>query len=151
MRKPDPPFPSFTLAMTQWDDSMRLPSYRESLVVRYHPYARKEPKPAERYMQTVDYRYDGETATVAQNPENPGVAAMPRHASGAIYTTNATDAIDEVASNLDRALNREAEDGVELKRRRSLTSLIIDLALAVIDSYRNSRVGKKTLSVAKNN
>ncbi|OSC97120.1 hypothetical protein PYCCODRAFT_1195034 [Trametes coccinea BRFM310] len=126
MRKPDPPFPSFTLAMTQWDDSMRLPSYRESLVVRYHPYARKEPKPAERYM------------------------AVPRHPSGAIYTTNATDAIDEVASNLDRALNREAEDGVELKRRRSLTSLIIDLALAVIDSYRNSRVGKKTLSVAKN-
>ncbi|KAJ3009026.1 hypothetical protein NUW54_g2935 [Trametes sanguinea] len=164
MRKPDPPFPSFTLAMSQWNDSMRLPSYRESLVVRYHPYPRKERKPAERFMvsslsatrrqpssselqdkQTVDYRYNGAT----QNPENPGEAATPPDASGAI---DATDAIDEVASNLDRALNRgveEGEEGLKPKRRRSLTSLIIDLAIAVIGSYRSSRVGKKRLSVAK--
>ncbi|KAI9064449.1 hypothetical protein FKP32DRAFT_1675940 [Trametes sanguinea] len=131
--------------MSQWNDSMRLPSYRESLVVRYHPYPRRERKPAERFMQTVDYRYDGAT----QNPVNPGEAVTPPDASGAI---DATEPIDEVASNLERALNRgveEGEEGLKLKRRRSLTSLIIDLALVVIGSYRSSRVGKKRLSVAK--
>lgn len=45
MPKLDPPFPSFTLMMHEYqNDSLRLPSYRESLVVRFHPYPRKQSK-----------------------------------------------------------------------------------------------------------
>ncbi|CDO68276.1 hypothetical protein BN946_scf184799.g3 [Trametes cinnabarina] len=124
--------------MSHWNDSsLRLPSYRESLVVRYHPYARKQGKPVERLMikRTVDNRYDQEPTPVAENPGIPAHAvALP-------------DALDDVAQTLDRALSRGVEDG--LKRRRSLTSLIIDLALAVRNSYRSSRVSKKRVTIAK--
>ncbi|KAI0374908.1 hypothetical protein BV20DRAFT_400886 [Pilatotrama ljubarskyi] len=126
MRKPDPPFPSFTLMMNQYsNDSLRLPSYRESLVIRYHPYARKQTKTADRLMQKVDYRYE-EPAPVPNEEDT---------------STLSPDTVEGIALNLDRAMSRDGT--VEVKRRRSLTSLIIDLALAVRDGYRSSRIGKK--------
>ncbi|KAI0647068.1 hypothetical protein C8Q79DRAFT_602519 [Trametes meyenii] len=132
MRKPDPPFPSFTLMMAQFNnDSLRLPSYRESLVVRYHPYPRKPSKSTD-LMQTVDCRYEEEPS--------PSI-------NGGDASSASLDPVDDIALNLDRAMSEE-EAGV--KRRRSLTSLIIDLALAVRAGYRNSRIGKQQPSFAKN-
>ena len=38
-RKPDPPFPSFTtMSHELQSDTLKLPAYRESYLVRYHPY-----------------------------------------------------------------------------------------------------------------
>ncbi|KAH9901401.1 hypothetical protein C8Q73DRAFT_244034 [Cubamyces lactineus] len=43
MPRPDPPFPSFTTMSIQSQRSdLRLPSYREGFVIRYHPYPRAE-------------------------------------------------------------------------------------------------------------
>ncbi|KAI0670366.1 hypothetical protein C8Q78DRAFT_120093 [Trametes maxima] len=131
MRKPDPPFPSFTLMMAQYNnDSLRLPSYRESLVVRYHPYPRKPAKSAD-LMQTVDCRYEEATA-----PSTNNVDTSPAR----------QDTVDDIALSLDRAMGKE-DSGV--KRRNSLTSLIIDLALAVRAGYRSSRIGKQQPPFAK--
>ncbi|KAI0362116.1 hypothetical protein OH77DRAFT_1416334 [Trametes cingulata] len=113
------------------NDSLRLPSYRESLVVRYHPYARKQPKTADRLMQKVDYRYEEPAPT----PNDEDVLPP------------SPDTVEDIALNLDRAMSKE--EAVGIKRRRSLTSLIIDLALAVRDGYRSSRIGKKRPSSLK--
>ncbi|KAH9854245.1 hypothetical protein C2E23DRAFT_884343 [Lenzites betulinus] len=132
MRKPDPAFPSFTLMMNQWNnDTLRLPSYRESLVVRFHPYPRKESKSANALMKTVDYRYEEE-------PEVPHSEDIAPQAS--------TDDVDDTALSLHRALSK---GGAVVKRRRSLTALIIDLALALREGYRNSQVGKRRSSCSK--
>ncbi|KAI0831321.1 hypothetical protein BC628DRAFT_1415840 [Trametes gibbosa] len=131
MRKPDPAFPSFTLMINQWNnDTFRLPSYRESLIVRYHPYPRKETKSAKALMQKVDYRYEDSEPSHSQ--ETAPHASM--------------DEVDD-ALNLHRALSKE---GVVVKRRRSLTSLIIDLALAFRAGHRrSSQVGKRRSSCSK--
>ncbi|KAH9997632.1 hypothetical protein BJV77DRAFT_1065238 [Russula vinacea] len=40
------------------NDNMRLPAYRASHLIRFHPYSRAHPPPHhERLMTTVDYRY----------------------------------------------------------------------------------------------
>ncbi|OBZ75361.1 hypothetical protein A0H81_04317 [Grifola frondosa] len=57
MSVPQPPYPSFALALSKLNqDSMRLPSYRESHLERYHPYPRCS-RPLDHLMNTVDYRY----------------------------------------------------------------------------------------------
>ncbi|KAI8998623.1 hypothetical protein BD414DRAFT_475601 [Trametes punicea] len=116
------------------NDSLRLPSYRESLVVRYHPYPRKQAKLANQLMQTVDHRYDEDSNPA---PTSCNVNPVPQ------------DAVEDIAFSLDRAMR--SDDKIVVKRRRSLTSLIIDLALAVIDSYRSTRAGKRRPSDVKDN
>ncbi|KAI0916336.1 hypothetical protein AcV5_003302 [Taiwanofungus camphoratus] len=67
MRALSIPYPSFTLAMSMIDlYSNRLPTYRSSHLLRYHPY----PRVARRHdrddplMNTVDYRYQEELSCV---------------------------------------------------------------------------------------
>ncbi|EIW60337.1 uncharacterized protein TRAVEDRAFT_63913 [Trametes versicolor FP-101664 SS1] len=133
MPKLDPPFPSFTLMMHEYqNDSLRLPSYRESLVVRFHPYPRKQSK-SEALMQKVDYRY--EEPAPAQDEE--------------VTPPTPTEEGNNVALCLDRAMSKEKDGDVGVKRRRSLTALIIDLALAVRNGYRTPRLGKRRSSVSK--
>ncbi|KAI0636955.1 hypothetical protein C8Q77DRAFT_1154840 [Trametes polyzona] len=137
MPKPDPPFPSFTLMMHQYNnDSLRLPSYRESLVVRFHPYPRKESKSGDALMKTVDYRHE-EPQSPAQSDEAP-----PRVTD---------EPVEDIALELHRAMSKaeEEEEKVGVKRRRSLTALIIDLALAVRNGYRGSRTVKRRSSCSK--
>ncbi|KAI0780917.1 hypothetical protein BD413DRAFT_15379 [Trametes elegans] len=138
MRGLDPPFPSFTLVMTQPYDSMRLPTYRESHVLRYHPYPRKHPKTSETLLRRVDHRYDEDCA-----PRPPPEVA------DELALTPLQDTREEAALSLDRAMDREDGEGMAaVKRRRSLTSLILDLALAVREGYRNSRAGKRRPATA---
>ncbi|KAI0709252.1 hypothetical protein C8Q76DRAFT_695511 [Earliella scabrosa] len=106
------PLPSFTtMSFELQKDSLRLPTYRESILVRFHPYPQTRRKNvANPLMQTVDYRSQPQE-TVEQREDD--------------------------TANLERVL--EDVEGKKMKRKRSLTSLIIDLAFAV----RNTRILKR--------
>ncbi|RPD66173.1 hypothetical protein L226DRAFT_609065 [Lentinus tigrinus ALCF2SS1-7] len=92
----DPPYPSFTLIMTQPQaqnfDISRLPAYRSSVLERFHPYARKATRRnQDRLMLTIDRRYAAqpiaEEATTAPTPpiveeEDEGLAAGGQLARG---------------------------------------------------------------------
>ncbi|KAI0736717.1 hypothetical protein C8Q72DRAFT_879134 [Fomitopsis betulina] len=78
---------------------------------RFHPYPRYEPvwQRYEHLMHSVDYRYEEEPA-----------------ADG--YSLYVIDEVDEGLANLEAALSNDVFPG---KRRRRLSLLVIDLALAI--------------------
>ncbi|KAI0336554.1 hypothetical protein GY45DRAFT_1238586 [Cubamyces sp. BRFM 1775] len=138
MPRPDPPFPSFTTMSIQSQRSdLRLPSYREGFVIRYHPYPRAEKRAQEPdLMQTVDHR--------RQDPPPP--QSTEEHE---VLPPTPQEVVDEAALALHRVVSDVEERSVRMKRRRSLTSLIVDLALAIRNGYRTSRRGKGSSSLVK--
>lgn len=57
MRKPDPPFPSFvSMSRELQQDSLRLPNYRESVILRFHPYPQTQRKTVDPLMVSVPVR-----------------------------------------------------------------------------------------------
>ncbi|RPD80083.1 hypothetical protein L226DRAFT_530271 [Lentinus tigrinus ALCF2SS1-7] len=111
-RKPDPPFPSFTTVSYELQsDTLKLPAYRESFLLRYHPYPQtRRRNTTASLMKTMDCRYS--EAPVAQ-----GIQA-------------ASNPTCDEAANLAAVVHEVEADagGPNIKRKRSLTSLIIDLA-----------------------
>ncbi|KAI1795865.1 hypothetical protein LXA43DRAFT_1090498 [Ganoderma leucocontextum] len=103
-------------------DTLRLPSYRESVFFRFHPYPQTRRRPVDHLMQTVDYRSVKQPAADAG-----GGGGVPLREEGG--SSN-----EDTLLNLDLAMNTTEEPHV--KKRRSLTSLIVDLAVAVTGSRR---------------
>ncbi|KAH9946104.1 uncharacterized protein BXZ73DRAFT_95607 [Epithele typhae] len=126
MRKPDPAWPSFvTMSQKLQTDTLRLPSYRESIILRFHPYPQTQRKMADApkvdpLMQTVDYRYTSDA--VAQ-----------RGKAGA-SDSQVEEPTDKAILDLGHAVN-EVEEAGRARRRRSLSTLIIDLALAFSPAF----------------
>ncbi|KAI0664792.1 hypothetical protein C8Q70DRAFT_1049002 [Cubamyces menziesii] len=125
---------------------LRLPSYREGFVIRYHPYPRTERRVQDTDLMTVDHRHQDHPP-----PQNAGEHEIPPVQSQnlARQTPTPQEVVDEAALALHRVVSGVEERSVRLKRRRSLTSLIVDLALAIRNGYRTSRLGKGSPSVAK--
>ncbi|KAG1850571.1 hypothetical protein DFJ58DRAFT_431856 [Suillus subalutaceus] len=119
----DIPFPSFSLVMSQSSTSnMRLPSYRTSYLLRFHPYPRVKPSQRESLMNTVDDRLSNQYDVVDEdNSARPVILDF-------------SDVHEEQHPNVENLQEavEVAEAGVKPRvRRLSLTTLIIDLALLV--------------------
>ncbi|KAG1757083.1 hypothetical protein EDB19DRAFT_1655752, partial [Suillus lakei] len=110
----DIPFPSFSLVISQYSTSnMRLPSYRTSSLLRFHPYPRVKLSQRE-IMQTVDDRLSDQALDLV-------ILDFPDLSEEQHLT----------AVNLQEAL-KAAETGAQPHvRRLSFTTLIIDLAILV--------------------
>ncbi|EMD34412.1 hypothetical protein CERSUDRAFT_97671 [Gelatoporia subvermispora B] len=130
MRQSEPSYPSIDLVLSNGgSDTSRLPSYRSSYLGRYHPYPQTRRRASDRLMQTVDYRYsDDEEVT------------FPRLYPIVEDQTEVERDID----NLDTALN--ASNGPQPKRRRRLSALVVDLALAVCRRCQGIRPVKMLLA-----
>ncbi|KAG2050649.1 hypothetical protein BDR06DRAFT_638608 [Suillus hirtellus] len=121
------PFPSFSLVMNQSSTSnMRLPSYRTSHLLRFHPYPRVKLSQRESLMNTVDDRlsnwYD-----VVEEDDNARPAILDLfdlHEEQHLNVENLQEVI-EVAE----VAHADAKPRI---RRLSLTTLIIDLAVLVV-------------------
>ncbi|KAM5531055.1 hypothetical protein V8D89_015275 [Ganoderma adspersum] len=112
-RKSDIVFPSFAAMSHELQkDTLRLPSYRESVFFRFHPYPQTRRRPVDHLMQRVDYR------SVEQPVADVG-------GGGLAPLQEERDLGDEDAVNLDLAMNTSATAKPHVKKRRSLTSLII--------------------------
>ncbi|KAH9917424.1 uncharacterized protein B0H18DRAFT_1034578 [Fomitopsis serialis] len=113
---PPTPSPSFAPGHPLPQDTGCLPAYRESYMRRFHPYPRY-PQPSwqqyEHLMQTVDLRHEHEPSTD-------------------VWDVSSLFVIDEVEeedlANLERALSNQPSPS---KRRRRLSVLVIELALAI--------------------
>ncbi|KAG2044546.1 hypothetical protein BDR03DRAFT_1004843 [Suillus americanus] len=119
----DIPFPSFSLVMSQSSTSnMRLPSYRTSYLLRFHPYPRVKPSQRENLMNTVDDRLSNQYDVVDEdNSARPVILDF-------------SDIHEEQHPNVENLQEavEVAEAGIKPRvRRLSLTTLIIDLAVLV--------------------
>lgn len=136
MRAPEPPYPSFALVMcAALNDTARLPTYKEAHRRRHHPYTRPPRRQTPDYlMDTIDYRDVDERDAVGlmldSLPNAPGAAS-----DSAMMSTQ------DDTMHLDEALH-----GVKADRqgRRRLSTLIIDLALAVCRRCQGMRLVKKS-------
>ncbi|KAG1754766.1 uncharacterized protein EDB91DRAFT_1242012 [Suillus paluster] len=119
----DIPFPSFSLVLSQYLTSeMRLPSYRTSYLLRFHPYPRVKLSQRE-MMQTIDDRLSSEY-DVVEDDDNAGPAIL--------IFLDLPEEQHPNAVNLQEAI-KDAEVGAQPRvRRLSLTTLIIDLAILVV-------------------
>ncbi|KAG0707582.1 hypothetical protein DFH29DRAFT_896444 [Suillus ampliporus] len=139
----DIPFPSFSLVLSQYSTSnMRLPSYRTSYLLRFHPYPRVKLSQREMMVshansipalflillvakQTIDDRLSSED-DVVEDDDSVGPAVLifpdlPEEQDPLINAVNLQEAIEV------------AEAGAQPRVRRvSLTTLIIDLAMLVV-------------------
>ncbi|EPS94785.1 hypothetical protein FOMPIDRAFT_1054788 [Fomitopsis schrenkii] len=123
-RLPTTPVLSFSPGHPLPRDTGRLPSYRESHMRRFHPYPRYELPAWQRYehlMHTVDYRYEEE----------------PSMDMSSLYVI---DEMDEDLENLEAALSNGAPPG---KRRRRLSLLVIELALAIKQAVTSRKATSK--------
>ncbi|KAI0918202.1 hypothetical protein AcW1_009859 [Taiwanofungus camphoratus] len=128
MRALELPYPSFTLAMTMIDrSSNRLPTYRSSHLLRFHPY----PRVARRHdrddplMNTIDYRY------IDEFPCDPpsSIFLEPTNANG--------EDPDGDVSTLDldfQPARQPCRDKVE--KHPLVLPLVIDIARKVKSKYR---------------
>ncbi|KAG2350919.1 hypothetical protein BDR05DRAFT_955060 [Suillus weaverae] len=119
----DVPFPSFSLAMSQSSTSnMRLPSYRTSYLLRFHPYPRVKLSQRESLMNTVDDRLSNQHDIVEEDDSvRPVILDL-------------SDFHEEQHLNIENLpeVVEVAEAGAKPRLRRlSLTTLIIDLAVLV--------------------
>ncbi|KAF9818660.1 hypothetical protein IEO21_02640 [Rhodonia placenta] len=122
MRAPEPPYPSFALVMcAALNDTARLPAYREARRRRHHPYTRPPRRQTPDYlMDTIDYRDVDERDVVGLMLDSlPNAPAA---------SDSAAIGIQDDVMHLDEALHGIKADG---EGRRKLSTLIIDLALAV--------------------
>ncbi|KAG1774011.1 hypothetical protein EV702DRAFT_554619 [Suillus placidus] len=119
----DIPFPSFSLAMSQSSTSnMRLPSYRTSYLLRFHPYPRVKLSQRESLMNTVDDRLSNQHDVVEEDDN-----ARP-------VILDLSDFHEEQHPNVENLPEavEVAEAGAKPRLRRlSLTTLVIDLAVLV--------------------
>ncbi|PCH37966.1 hypothetical protein WOLCODRAFT_161193 [Wolfiporia cocos MD-104 SS10] len=131
----EPAYPSFSLALSRAGNyTSRLPAYRESHRRRYHPYPRSPRRQSPDYlMNTVDYRYEDAFNVAASLLESP---------PDIIRAGEAGD-----LENLDRALHYGTE--LRPKALQRLTTLIVDLALAVRRRLAGMRSVKKLASTSK--
>ncbi|KAG2350839.1 hypothetical protein BDR05DRAFT_954959 [Suillus weaverae] len=118
----DIPFPSFSLVISQYSTSnMRLPSYRTSYLLRFHPYPRVKPSQRE-IMHAVNDRPSSLYDIVEDDDSTKPVIL------------NFPDLPEEQhpnAVNLQEAIE-VAETGAQPHvRHLSLVTLIIDLAILV--------------------
>ncbi|KAH7924263.1 hypothetical protein BV22DRAFT_1129975 [Leucogyrophana mollusca] len=115
LRAPDIPFPSFSFVLSTYSSQMRLPSYRSSYLLRYHPYPRYAPSQRERLMQTVDERNHIDNGDANDAPE-VGAVLWP-----------ALQERDEETTMLEEALRavEDLEGERSPPRRRSISTLII--------------------------
>ncbi|KAG1757055.1 hypothetical protein EDB19DRAFT_7362 [Suillus lakei] len=118
----DIPFPSFSLVMSQSSMSnMRLPSYRTSYLLRFHPYPRVKLSQRESLMATVDHRLSNQYDVVEDDSAGPVILDF-----SDLHEEQRPD-----AENLQEVIE-VAEAGAKAHvRRLSLTTLIIDLAVLV--------------------
>ncbi|KAH7927586.1 hypothetical protein BV22DRAFT_1127279 [Leucogyrophana mollusca] len=109
---------------------MRLPSYRSSYLLRYHPYPRYAPSQREQLMQTIDERYDTDQENTAYESNVTGILWP------------AIQERDEETANLEAALHAvESTEGEHRPlRRRSISTLIIDLALLLVQKLLPKRL-----------
>lgn len=119
----DIPFPSFSLVISQYSTSnMRLPSYRTSYLIRFHPYPRV--KPSQREIMHAVNDYPSSLYDIVEDEENAGPVIL-----------NFPDLPEEQhpdAVNLQEAID-VAEIGAKPHvRHLSFATLIIDLALLVV-------------------
>ncbi|KAG2756391.1 hypothetical protein P692DRAFT_20481240 [Suillus brevipes Sb2] len=112
----DIPFPSFSLVISQYSTSnMRLPSYRTSYLIRFHPYPRV--KPSQREIMHAVNDYPSSLYDIVEDEENAGPVILNFHPNA----VNLQEAIDV------------AEIGAKPHvRHLSFATLIIDLALLVV-------------------
>jgi len=131
------PLPSFTLAMSDSLDSspLRISSERPSQVFRYQPYPPNRPcravDLAESAKRTIDDRFDEPSSNRASTVYFAPTCNVMQDSDSAVMHLH--DAIHPTAGN-DRRGSKA--------RRLSVTTLVIDLALAVrrkLSTFRASR------------
>jgi len=110
VRAPERYYPSITFVLTQAQYPLRLPAYRTSHRLRYHPYPRYGPLiQDDSLMTTVDYRY-----------------CDPPAATGHLLRSMVEEDLDLV--NLDLAISPSQS---REPRARRLSTLVIELAFVV--------------------
>ncbi|KAG2118127.1 uncharacterized protein F5147DRAFT_768263 [Suillus discolor] len=120
----DIPFPSFSLVMNQSSTSnMRLPSYRTSHLLRFHPYPRVKLSQRESLMNTVDDRLSNWYDVVEEDDNARPVI---------LDLSNLHEDQHPNVENLQEVVEVAEADAKPRIRRFSLTTLIIDLAVLVV-------------------
>ncbi|KAG0707584.1 hypothetical protein DFH29DRAFT_871579 [Suillus ampliporus] len=99
---------------------MRLPSYRSSYLLRFHPYPRVKLSQRE-MMQTIDDRLSEDDVVEDDDSAGPAVLIFPDFPEERDPLINAV--------NLQEAIEVAEADAQLHVRRLSLTTLIIDLAV----------------------
>lgn len=113
--------------------NLRLPSYRESHLRRHHPYPMTgRYAPRADLMETIDLRYEEEITIVDFNIPLPAILEATHE--------------DEDITNLECAVHGTSSNPA-VKRRGSLTTLVIDLALAVRRRLQTARASSKPSSL----
>lgn len=119
----DIPFPSFSLVMSQSStSSMRLPSYRTSHLLRFHPYPRVKLSQRESLMHTIDDRLSNQYDVQEDGSARPVVLDL-----SDLHEEHPNFEVE----NLQEAVEVAEANIKPLVRRLSLTTLIIDLAVLV--------------------
>ncbi|KAG1757129.1 hypothetical protein EDB19DRAFT_1656001 [Suillus lakei] len=118
----DIPFPSFSLVISQYSTSnMRLPSYRTSYLLRFHPYPRVKPSQRE-IMHAVDNRLSS-LCDIVEDDDSAGPVIL-----------DFPDLPEEQhlnAVNLQEAIEVAEIDAQPHVRHVRFATLIIDLAILV--------------------
>lgn len=123
----DIPFPSFSLVMNQSSTSnMRLPSYRTSHLLRFHPYPRVKLSQRESLMNTVDGRLSNRYDVVEEDDN-----ARPVILDLSDLHEEQHPNVENLQEVVEVAEVAEADAKPRI-RRLSLTTLIIDLAVLVV-------------------
>ncbi|KZP02092.1 hypothetical protein FIBSPDRAFT_1056096 [Athelia psychrophila] len=135
MKAPRRPFPSFSLAMSETLDSAgsHVPLERSSQVFRYQPYprSRRVIDLDGRAMRTIDERFNEPTLNRTSTVRVPPICDNKQDADSAVI-------------HLHDAVHMAGKDrqGGSRARRLSMTTLIIDLALAVKHKMSKSHPSK---------
>jgi len=123
----DAPFPSFSLVMSQYSTGdLRLPSYKMSYLLRFHPYPRVKLSNRE-IMMTIDDRLHSVSTqyNVTEDYETTGLDPL-------IFSDiRPEEEQHHNAVNLQEAIEVAVAGAQPRVRRLSLTILIIDLAVLV--------------------
>ncbi|KZP28834.1 hypothetical protein FIBSPDRAFT_1039204 [Athelia psychrophila] len=127
MKAPRRPFPSFSLAMSETLDSAgsHVPSERSSQVFRYQPYprSRRVIDLDGRAMRTIDERFNEPTLNRTSTVRVPPICDNKQDADSAVtHLIHLHDAVHMAG---------KYRQGGSRARRLSMTTLVIDLALAV--------------------
>ncbi|OJA11421.1 hypothetical protein AZE42_05738 [Rhizopogon vesiculosus] len=138
-RTNDIPFPSFSLVLNQYSTfNMRLPSYRSSYLLRFHPYPRVKLSQRELLKQTIDDHFSNQremlTCHTVDRPGNQRDVEEEEDAATP-YTPALTVLPEEqhlVDDNVEEAIEGAEVDARPPVRRPSIKILIVDLAALVV-------------------
>ncbi|KAJ8597557.1 hypothetical protein M405DRAFT_855498 [Rhizopogon salebrosus TDB-379] len=121
-RTNDIPFPSFSLIMSQYSTgNLRLPSYRTSYLLRFHPYPRVKLSNRE-IMQTIDDRLGSVSIQYGVAEEDETVTLGPL-----IFSDPQEDEHPNAVNPQEAVEVAEVAAQPRVKRLPSLTILIVDL------------------------